>query len=112
MASDNRRSHPTSIDAADAEGFAASLKRRRQAAEGLEQDILTEVPLLYGSPGACEAEGDPGIALARIHRRELVRRNGGGVMQVSGERSDVALPFERAVTVLALFLFLFFVIAG
>ena len=112
MPSDYRPLDPTSVDAPDAEGFAASLKRRRQAADGLERDILTKVPLLYGSPGSLERDGDPGIALARLHREELVRRNGGGVTQVSGKRSDVALPFERAMTALAILLFLFFVFSG
>lgn len=112
MAANDRRSDPVSVDAADAERFARSLRQRKRAAEGLEQDILTEVSLLYGSPGSLEADGDPGIALARIHREELVRRNGGGVMRVPGTRSDVALPFERAMTALALFLFLLFVFAG
>ena len=81
----------------DGEDFAESLKRRREAAEGLEQDLLAEVPLLYGSPGGV----DPGIALARIHREELVRRNGGGVSHPSGKRSEIALPFEGAVAALA-----------
>jgi hypothetical protein len=112
MPADDRPFDPTSVDAPDAEGFAASLKHRRQAAEGLERDILTKVPLLYGSPGSLEPGGDPGIALARLHREELVQRNGGGVTQVSGKRSDVALPFERAMTAVAILLFLFFVFAG
>ena len=86
--------------------FAASLKRRRQAAQGLERDLLTEVPLLYGSSGRLEPFGDPGIVLARIHREELQRRNGGGVVRSSGERSDVALPFERATAALAVLLYL------
>ena len=63
-----------------ADEFAASLKRRGQAADGLEQDLLTEVPLLYGSPGQAP-HGDPGIVLAQVHRDELVRRNDGGVLQ-------------------------------
>jgi len=94
-----------SVRAPTSENFAEGLRRRGQAAKGLEQDLLTKVPLLYGSPGS-SADGDPGIALARIHRKELVRRNGGGVMHASGERSDVALPFERAMAALAILLLL------
>ena len=111
MPSDERPVEPASFDAADAGGFAASLGRRKQAAEEFERDILTEVPLLYGSPGSLERGGDPGIALARLHRENLVRRNGGGVSQASGKRSDVALPFEQATTALAILLFLFFMFA-
>ena len=93
------------------EEFAADLKRRRQAAQGLEQDLLTSVPLLYGSPGSPQPHGDAGIALARIHREELVRRNGGGVSQLSGKPSEVRLPFERGMAVLAFLLWLFFSLA-
>jgi hypothetical protein len=111
MPADDQRLDSTSVDAASAEGFAGSLRRRSQAAKGLEQDLLTKVPLLYGSPGSLEPDGDPGITLARTHREEMVRRNGGGVMQVPGECSDVALPFERAMAALAVLLLLFFVLA-
>lgn len=94
-----------------AEDFAASLERRGQAAKGLEQDLLTEVPLLYGSPGSLEPHGDPGILLARIHQDELLRRNGGGSPRYETKDRDVALPFERvtaalAFALLALLLFL------
>ena len=92
-----------------ADAFATNLKQRRQAALGLEQDLLTSVPLLYGSPGFHEDdEGDPGIALARIHREEMVRRNGGGIPNASSERSDVALPYEGLVMVIAVMAYLFF----
>lgn len=90
----------------DSEEFAASLKRRAQAAKGLEKDLLTEVPMLYGSPGPMEPRGDPGILLARAHQVELLQRNGGGVPPASSRRSDVRLPFERTVVVLAVVLFL------
>lgn len=93
---------------ANADEFAASLKRRRKAAHGLEQDLLTEAPLLYGSPENTAPYGDPGIVLAQIHRDELLRRNGGGILHKSSSRSDVALPFEGAVTAVAILLFLFF----
>jgi hypothetical protein len=86
----------------DAEAFEASLKRRGRAAKGLEQDLLTEVPMLYGSPGRGEPEGDPGIILARIHQEELLRRHGGGVPPGTRKRSDVALPFERTMLILPL----------
>jgi len=90
--------------------FAASLKQRGKAAKGLEQDLLTKVPLLYGSPGSMEPEGDPGIVLARIHQEELLRRNGGGAPPHPRTRSDVALPFERAMLVLPLLLLLLMIL--
>lgn len=92
--------------------FAASLRQRRQAAEGLEQDLLSKVPLLYGSPGSLEPHGDPGAVIAKAHREELLRRNGGGVPQSSSKRGDVTLPFERATTALAVLLFLVFLFGG
>lgn len=94
------------------EEFAESLKRRRQAAQGLEKDLLTKVPLLYGSPGNLEPGGDPGVVLAKLHREELLRRNGGGVLHPSSRRSDVVLPFERATTALALLLLLYAFLGG
>lgn len=96
----------------DSRGFAESLKQRRRAALGLEQDLLTSVPLLYGSPDSLEPSGDAGIVLARAHREEMLRRNGGGVVQATSRRSEVALPFERATTALAILFFLFFLFAG
>jgi hypothetical protein len=93
-----------------AEAFAASLKRRGQAAKGLEQDLLTQVPMLYGSPGSMEPEGDPGILLARIHQEEMLRRNGGGAPPHSRTRSDVALPYERAMLALPLLLLLLMIL--
>jgi hypothetical protein len=95
-----------SVPSASPEDFAASLKRRGEAAQGLERDLLTQVPLLYGSPGSMEPEGDPGILLARIHQEELQRRNGGGVFSSSRTRSDVELPFERTISMLAVLIFL------
>lgn len=94
-----------------AEEFAANLKRRGEAAQGLEGDLLKEVPLLYGSPGQLEPHGDPGAILARIHRDELLRRHGGGAFPSSTKQSDAALPFERvtaALAVVLLLLLLFF----
>lgn len=89
--------------------FEALLEGRRKAAEGLASDLLTEVPLLYGTPGTLEPHGDPGIVIAQAHQKELVRRNGGGTYSSKRSRSDVALPFERTVTCLAvLFLLLAF----
>jgi hypothetical protein len=109
---DERPGQPGSgpVPAADAEAFAESLNRRRQAAHGLERDLLTEVPLLYGSPGGAPdgpPQGDPGIVLARVHREVLLRRNGGGIPARSGRRSDAVLPFERATVALAFLVFLF-----
>lgn len=93
----------------DPKEIAASLERRREAAKGLERDLLTEVPLLYGSPGNLEPNGDPGTVIARIHREELQRRNGGGAGTSQQRRSDVELPFEGAMTALAIgFLILLF----
>ena len=89
-----------------ADVHAAESARREAAARSLERDLLTTVPLLYGSPGRLEQDGDPGVTLARVHREELVRRNGGGIVRASGSRSEVALPFERATTMLAVLLFL------
>jgi hypothetical protein len=107
---DKKASHSEvdSTPLTNADEFAATLRGRRQAANGLEEDLLTEVPLLYGSPGSPAPHGDPGIVLAQIHRDELLRRNGGGILHKSSKRSDVALPFEGAVTAVAILLFLFF----
>ena len=92
-----------------AEEFAESLKRRSQAAQGLQQDLLTKVPILYGSPGALEPDGDPGIIIARAHREEMLRRHGSDVLDASSRRSDVRLPFERLTTALAVLIYLFLV---
>jgi hypothetical protein len=78
------------------------LKRRGQAAQGLERNLLTEVPLLYGSPD----KADPGILHATLHREELLRRNGGGIPEAPGKTSDVALPFERSMAFLSVLLLL------
>lgn len=88
--------------------FAAELKRRKESAEGLEKDLLTEVPLLYGSPGRREPHGDPGILLAEMHRQDLQRRNGGGVPPSTRRREGVSLPFERMIAGLALVLVVVF----
>jgi hypothetical protein len=60
------------------------------------------VPLLYGSPGQGEPQGDPGIVLARLHQEEMLRKNGGGVFPTSRNRADIRLPFERATGALAI----------
>ena len=96
---------------ASAGEFSASLERRRRAAQGLQQDLLTKVPLLYGSPDSLASGGDPGVILAQAHQEEALRRNGGGVLSRSRKRSDVALPFERSTAALAILLFLFFLFA-
>lgn len=103
---ETRQGAVSPVRARESEKFAAILKRRGQAAQGLERDLLTEVPMLYGSPGGLEPQGDPGIVLATIHREELLRRNGGGASQSSRKPSDVALPFEGATAALAVVLFL------
>lgn len=94
------------------EAFAADLKRRGEAAKGLERDLLTKVPLLYGSPGSLEPQGDPGIVLAKIHQEELQRRNGGGVFGSQRTEADVQLPFERAMGWLFILYFLWMFFAG
>lgn len=96
----------------NAEDFAASLRRRDQAARGLEKDLLTEVPLLYGSPGSMEPQGDPGIVIARLHQEELQRRNDGGLPPSKRARSDVLLPFERATAILPFVLLLLLALVG
>ena len=87
----------------DAAEFIKSLDQRRQAQDRLEQDLLSEMPLLYGLPGEVglhdprDGPGDPGITLARIHREDMLRRNGVDAFSASGDRSEVRLPFERTV---------------
>ncbi|RSV13809.1 MULTISPECIES: hypothetical protein [Sphingomonas] len=88
--------------------FAADLKRRSDAAKGLEKDLLTEVPLLYGSPGRREPHGDPGIFIARMHRQDMQRRNGGGAPPSTRRRQGVSLPFERMIAGFALVLAVLF----
>ncbi|MDQ3077678.1 MAG: hypothetical protein M3Q83_02425, partial [Pseudomonadota bacterium] len=83
-----------------AEEFAESLKQRQQAAQGLEKDLLAEVPLLYGSPGSIEPHGDPGVVIAQAHRTDMLRRNGGGALNASLIPDEVTLPFERTIEVL------------
>jgi hypothetical protein len=100
------RAGRSSADAAwpqDPQQFADNLKRRRKAAQGLERDLLTSVPLLYGSPGDA---GDPGIVLARAHREEMLQRNCCSFFRPSGKRSEVVLPWERAITAFAILLWL------
>jgi hypothetical protein len=92
----------------EATKFAETLKRRGEAARGLEKDLLTDVPLLYGSPGSLEPRGDPGIILAQIHREELVRRNRGGITSFPGGESPATLPFERATVALVILLAIVF----
>ncbi|OQW42216.1 MAG: hypothetical protein A4S12_00825 [Proteobacteria bacterium SG_bin5] len=90
-------------DAQDAERFAASLARRAEAAKGLERDLLTEVPLLYGSP----SNGDPGVTLARLHRDDLRRRHGYPAAPKTRE-AEVRLPYERLVIALVIIVNLLF----
>lgn len=104
-----RRSALRGAAPATTEQFAESLKQRREAAQGLERDLITEVPMLYGSPTLWDDPAnllkpyyDPGIELARIHRDEMVRRNGGGIFNRSRSRSDVRLPFERTMIALSI----------
>jgi hypothetical protein len=110
----DERARPPGADPArpaSAESFNAGLKRRRQAAQGLERDLLTKVPLLYGSPDSAAPHGDPGLILVQAHQEELLRRNGGGALSRSRKRSDAALPFERLTAATAGLLFLLFLFA-
>lgn len=89
-----RNQVPTAGSDGDAEAFAAQLRQRAEAARKVEQGLLTEVPMLYGSAGPNEPEGDPGIVIARLHREELLRRS--GAMPLSRtEEPPVRLPYER-----------------
>ena len=83
-----------------AEEFAERLKQRHHAAKGLERDLLTEVPMLYGSPDKLSPQGDPGVIIAQSHRANLLRRNGCDAPNPSGTPDEVRLPFERAIYVL------------
>jgi hypothetical protein len=95
---------PSSEEAA--RDFRSELERRAAAAKGLERDLLAEVPLLYGSPGRGEPHGDPGIVLAKLHRDEMIRRNGGDVPPPAKCGGGANLPYERLLIALALALFL------
>ncbi|GGE86590.1 hypothetical protein [Sphingomonas prati] len=88
-------------DDAAAAAFAADLRQRGLAARGLERDLIQEVPLLYGSSGRLEPQGDPGIVLAAMHRDDMVRRNGGGI-PVATRRARAFLPYEREMAGLSL----------
>ena len=71
-----RNKVPTGMGDSNADAFAAHLQQRAEAARKLEEGLLTEVPILYGSPGPHEPEGDSGIVISRLHREELLRRSG------------------------------------
>ena len=88
----------------EAKTFAVSLERRGEAAQGLQKDLLTEVPLLYGSPNG----GDPGVLLAKIHREEMVRRNSGGIVVMSIVEAPAIPPLNRTVLMLFALLLVFF----
>jgi len=96
--------------AEEARAFRESLEQRQRASEALQKDLLNEVPMLYGSPyrspTGLPVIRDPGIELARIHRKELLRRNGVKGSDSSKDRSAVALPFEGLVLALALLIFI------
>ena len=96
---------------ANAQEFAQDLERRRIAQDRLQEDLLHDVPLLYGQPGEAGFQidpenrvGDPGVVLARIHREEMLKRNGVDAFRASGTRSEVRLPFERLMICLVIFL--------
>lgn len=87
----------------NADAFVDHLRQRAEAAEKLEHGLLTEVPMLYGSPGRHAPEGDPGIVIARLHREELLRRSGALPFWRS-ERRPTRLPYERFVIAIVLVL--------
>ena len=94
--------HDGRVPPANASEFIESLDQRRRAQARLENDLLNEVPLSYGLPGEVGMQidpqisgGDPGIVLARIHREEMLRRNGVDAFSASGSPTEVRLPFER-----------------
>ena len=82
--------------------FEQSVRDRKRAADGLHDDLLHEVPLLYGSGGY----RDQDIALGAIHREAMLRKNGGGLPAGSSSTSKPYLPFERIVAFLAVLLVL------
>ncbi len=89
-----RNKVPSAPTENDADAFAAHLRQRAEAAQKLEQGLLTEVPMLYGSPGHHASAGDPGIVIARLHREELLRRS--SAMPVTRcEEPPAPLPYER-----------------
>ena len=99
------------VSPASSQAFAQDLERRRMAQARLQEDLLHDVPLLYGQPGEGGFQidpenrvGDPGIILARIHREEMLKRNGVDAFRASGTRSEVRLPFERLMICLVIFL--------
>lgn len=100
-----------SSSSAEAAAHAADLERRGAAAKNAEADILAEVPLLYGSPGRCAPDGDPGVTLARLHQQELRQRHGLTPLP-RNRHSNNALPFERTLGVLLLLFVLLFLIFG
>ncbi|WP_288989967.1 hypothetical protein [uncultured Sphingopyxis sp.] len=102
-------SHRLALDSATE--FARNLTQRGEAAKGLNKDLLTDVPLLYGSPGPLASKGDPGIVLAQIHREEIVRKNGGGFSGFRAEESPARLPLERTTTALAMLLAIIYFLA-
>jgi hypothetical protein len=85
----------------DAEEFVASLNRRREAANQLEDDLLNDVPMLYGLSSRWGT-----TKLAEIRRDEMRRRSG-----EDPEAKPEALPFERATAALTVLLFLFALVA-
>jgi hypothetical protein len=94
-----RNKVPTGTVDGDGDAFAEHLRQRAEAAQKVEQGLLTEVPMLYGSPGPHEPEGDPGILIARLHRGELLRRSGAMPVVRAGEPPE-RLPYERFLIVL------------
>ena len=96
------------IPISNPEEFARSLKQRGEAARGLEHDLLTQVPLTYGTPGEEHAE----IVMGRLHREAMVARNGGGVLESpSRGRAEARLPFERLMEGLLVLLVLLYLLA-
>lgn len=75
---------------------AASIKARREAAAGLQGDLLSEVPMLFGPNNLFAAD----VALGKIHREGLVKKHGGGLPGGVSTTSGAKLPMERPMEVL------------
>jgi hypothetical protein len=72
---------------------ALSIKNRSRAAQGLQKDLLHEVPMLYGQNNLWGAD----VAIGKIHREGMVRKNGGGLPPGVPATSKAKLPMEDLV---------------
>lgn len=65
---------------------ALSMKYRSKAAKGLREDLLNDVPMVYGPTDAKVGE---------FHRKGMVGKNGGSLPRGVSETSHAKLPWER-----------------